>query len=254
VFYRKRILKVIVAFLLLKLMWCCPSVLAEEKSFQQVRVVEPFIELRTGPGEGYPVFHATEAGEWLQLLLRKTNWLRVRDSRGREGWVRVADIRLTVNADNQLVTFDDPQFDVFSSRRWEAGVMAGDFDGATLMQVYGGYWWTEYWSTEAAISQITGNSSEITLLNASLLHQPFPAWRVSPYFTLGAGTAVIRPKSTLVDVESRNEESVHFGVGARLYLSDRYFVRLEYKDYVVFTDRDQNEEAQEWKIGLSVFF
>ena len=45
-----------------------------------------------------------------------------------------------------------------------------------------------------------------------------------------------------------------FGLGARFYINDRYFLRMEVKDYKIFTDRETNEEATEWKIGLSVFF
>ncbi len=40
----------------------------------------------------------------------------------------------------------------------------------------------------------------------------------------------------------------------RAYVARRFIVRGEYKEYVVFTDRDANEEAIEWKIGFAFFF
>lgn len=252
--YRKRRSLLSFTFLALCLWLFGASAFAQSLTGQKVKVLEPYLELRTGPGEGFPVFHTAETGEWLQLLYRKTTWVRVKDTRGHEGWASVDAIRKTVDANGQAVVFKEPRFEDFNSRRWELGALGGDFDGASVGSFYGGYWWTEYLSTEVGLSQILGNFSEIRMINADLVHQPFPTWRVSPFFALGAGSAFIRPKSTLVDVENRNEDSVHFGVGVRFYVSDRYFVRAEYKEYVVFTDRDQNEEAQEWKIGLSVFF
>lgn len=252
--YRKRKPGIPLIFLGLFLWISATSAFAQSLTGQKVKVLEPFVELRTGPGEGYPVFHTTEAGELLELMYRKTSWVRVRDGRGREGWASVDAIRKTMDSEGLGVAFKEPRFEDFNSRRWELGALGGDFDGASVGSFYGGYWWTEYLSTELGFSQILGNFSEIRMINADLVHQPFPTWRVSPFFALGAGTAYIRPKSSLVDVENRNEDSVHFGLGVRFYVSDRYFVRAEYKEYVVFTDRDQNEEAQEWKIGLSVFF
>jgi hypothetical protein len=31
-------------------------------------------------------------------------------------------------------------------------------------------------------------------------------------------------------------------------------LRAEYKSYVVFTSRDENEEVEEWKVGFAFFF
>lgn len=243
-----------IALLLWLLLAVGGEALADAMQQPRVRVVEPFIELRSGPGEGYPVYHVSESGETLYLLLRKTNWVRVRDAEGREGWARVADLRRTVDGEGRTVDLAEPGIADFRARRWEAGVMGGDFDGATTMQVHGGYWWTQNFASEAGVSRILGDFSEITLLTIDAQYQPFPAWTVAPYVILGLGRAQIRPESTLVAAEKRNEDTLQFGLGARYYFSSRYFLRLEYKDYTFFTDRDENEEAQEWKIGLSVFF
>jgi len=40
----------------------------------------------------------------------------------------------------------------------------------------------------------------------------------------------------------------------RAYMARRFIVRGEVKEYVVFTDRDENEEDVEWKIGFAFFF
>lgn len=220
----------------------------------QVQVAEPFTQWRSGPGSMYPVIHSSERGEWLTLHKRKTSWIQVTDDEGREGWVHVDDILLTKDGRGRKVQLQAPRFDDFRTRRWEAGLMMGEFDSTAVNAAYAGYWLTEQLSAEFWASQILGNASEIRMANINLLHQPFSNWRVSPFFTLGFGHIFIKPKATLAQSDDRDDSTAHVGVGLRYYVTERYFLRMEVKDYKVFTKRESNEEATEWKIGLSVFF
>jgi SH3 domain-containing protein len=220
----------------------------------RVQVVKPFIEWRTGPATGYPVFHTSEKGEWLTLLKRKTSWLKVNDQKGREGWVHVSDVQNTLDATGEQVALSEPRFDDFESRRWEVGLLMGQFEEAASTAVYGGLMMTENLSAELWATQILGSASEIRMFNANIVHQPFPEWRVSPFVTLGVGHIFIEPKSTLAVPEDRDNSIGHAGLGVRAYIADNYFIRAEVKDYKIFTNRATNEEALEWKIGLSIFF
>lgn len=226
----------------------------EEPPQPQVQVAEPFVALRSGPGAMYPVIHTSERGEWLTLHIRKTTWIKVSDDKGREGWVHVNDIQRAKDGRGRLVQLDAPRFDDFKTRRWESGLMMGEFDSTAVNAAYAGYWLTEHISAELWGSQILGTASEIRMFNLNLLHQPFSNWRVSPFFTLGFGHMFIKPKATLAQSEDRDDSTANVGLGLRYYVSDRYFLRMEVKDYKVFTSRESNEEATEWKLGLSVFF
>lgn len=220
---------------------------------QMAQVTQAYLELRSGPADVYPVIHSLEKGEWLTLLRRKTNWMEVRDDKGREGWVHVDDILLTRDATGDTVAISSPKFDDYTTRRWESGLMMGEYDSEAVNAAYVGYWMTENLSAELWGSQVLGNTGELRLLALNLTHQPFPSWRYSPYFTVGMGQAFIKPKATLLQPENTREGFANVGIGMRLYVSDRFFVRAEVKDYTVFTE-ELNEEATEWKIGLSVFF
>lgn len=226
----------------------------DDEPLPQVQVAEPYVEWHTGPAAAYPVVRVSEKGEWLTLIRRKTDWFRVRDDRGREGWVHVDDILLTRDGTGEMVSLSEPRFDDFSSRRWEGGLMMGEFDNAPVTAAYAGYWMTENLSLELWGSQALGSASEILMVSGNLVHQPFPTWRVSPFFTLGYGQIFIRPKATLAATENRNDPVANAGLGLRFYVTDRYFLRAEVKDYKTFTDRETNEEATEWKLGLSIFF
>ena len=144
-----------------------------------------------------------------------------------------------------------PVFHTSEKGEW---LMMGEFDGAAVTAGYGGFWMTRNLSAELWASQILGSASEIRMVNANLVHQPFPHWRVSPFFTLGVGHIWVDPKATLAQPEERDNSIGHAGLGIRAYITDRYFIRAEVKDYKVFTTRSTNEEATEWKIGLSIFF
>lgn len=233
--------------------WWWPFDGAEHQE-PRVQIVEAFINWRTGPAQGYPVFHVSEKGEWLTVLKRKTDWIKVRDIDAREGWIHIDDFIQTKDETERLVSITEPRFDDFNTRRWEGGFAFGEFDSTALNSGYIGYWFTENIATELWGTQILGNASEIRLFSLNALLQPFPNLRVSPFFTLGAGVLYVDPKATLVQTNDREEETLLAGIGLRYYMTERYFLRMEVKDYKVFTDRDTDEEATEWKIGLSVFF
>ena len=72
--------------------------------------------------------------------------------------------------------------------------------------------------------------------------------------SLGGGIINTEPKGTIVATTDRTDNIAHVGIGIRAYLTRRFVFRAEYKTYVVFTSRDDNEEPTEWKAGFSFFF
>ncbi|RPI63204.1 MAG: SH3 domain-containing protein, partial [Lysobacterales bacterium] len=74
---------------------------AAERQLREVTIADPFIELHTGPGGGYPVFFVAERGEEIALIRRRTEWFLVRVARGQEGWVHFEQLATTLNPDGQ---------------------------------------------------------------------------------------------------------------------------------------------------------
>ncbi len=217
-------------------------------------VADPYLEMHTGPGRGYPIFHVVDRGETVQIIMQRTDWFLVRDAGGDEGWVDRAQMQLTLKPDGSPVEFQQASKDDFTNARWEAGILAGDFEGANIISLYGGYSLTPQVSVEAWGSQILGNASNSWMASVNVVHEPWPDWRVSPFFTLGAGVIRTEPKSTIVQGDDRTDQIGHAGAGFRIYTTRRFVLRAEYKSYVVFTSRDDNEEAEEWKVGFAFFF
>jgi uncharacterized protein YgiM (DUF1202 family) len=225
-----------------------------ERQYREVVIDDPYIELHTGPGRGYPIFHVAERGEQIALLKRRTEWFKVQVERGQEGWVHREQLLTTLSLDGE--PFDVPGLGLgdYADRRWEVGVLYGDFGGANAISTYGAFSFTPNLSAELWISQVLGRFSDSTLASINVVHLMYPDWRASPYFTLGAGSINTEPKATLVATADRTDSLAHAGFGVRTYLTRRFVFRAEYKTYVVFTSRDDNEEIREWKAGFSFFF
>lgn len=219
-----------------------------------VEIADPYIEMHTGPGRGFPIFHVADRGETIEVKTRRTDWFKVRTERGIEGWASAEQLSLTLQLDGSPTEIDDPDRGDFIERRREFGIQLGDFDGANIMTVYGAYLFTDNMSLELRASDITGDFSSGWMLNANLLHQPFPTWYVSPFFALGTGVLKIEPKATLVQAEDRTDQEAHVSFGLRSHLGRRFLLRAEYTSYVVFTKRDSNEELDAWTAGFSFFF
>jgi uncharacterized protein YgiM (DUF1202 family) len=236
------------------LLYCRAGLVLAEEPYLSVRVAEPYIELHTGPGRGYPVFYVVDRGELLGVLAQRTDWFRVRTSEGKEGWVKRDALELTLTPEGEMTHFADADMGDFSRRRWEAGVMAGDFEGADVMSVYAAYAVTPNFSAELSASQVFGDFSDALVASVNLVAQPFPEWRVSPFFSLGSGFIYTDPNVTLVDENDRTEPIGNVGVGLRCYLTRRFLLRAEYRNYVIFQNKDDNQETDGWQAGFAFFF
>lgn len=225
-----------------------------DEDFREVQIADPFIELRSGPGRGYPIFHVVDRGEWIKVTKRKTAWFKVATRHGDNGWVHMTQLLLTLTPEGKRTAVKDANQGDFVQRRGEIGVLSGNFSGAQVITMYAGYALSKNVSSELSFSQALGNISSKTIFNIRLLHHAFPDWRVSPFFALGAGGIKTEPHTTLVQAEDRSDVLAHAGVGIKAHLTQYLMLRAEYNRFVVFSSDDYNEELKEWKIGLAFFY
>jgi hypothetical protein len=220
----------------------------------EVVVADPFIELHTGPGRGYPVFHVVDRGGAIEILKRRTDWFKVRTEDHREGWVHRKQMVHTLQPTGEVTAFDDGSRESFTDHRWEAGVLAGDFGGASVISVYGAYSFNSSLSVELGASHVLGEFSNSYMATAGVTHVFVPEWRASPFVTLGTGVINTKPQASLGQADDRTDQVGYAGGGVRVYLTRRFMFRAEYRSYVLFTSRDDNEEIDEWKAGFAFFF
>jgi hypothetical protein len=236
------------------LLLCLAGVATARAEGLEVIVADPYLELHTGPGRGFPIVHVVERGAMVRVLKRRTDWFRVRDADGREGWVHRSQMAETLVPAGTRLELDDPAREDFGAHRREIGLLVGDFEGSNVITAYGAYAFNGHLSGELAVSQLLGNFSDGLMATLGVTHVPRPDWRIQPFFSIGTGYINIQPKGTQVQTPERTDQLAYVGGGVRAYLARRFIIRAEYKEYVVFTDRDENEEAIEWKIGFAFFF
>jgi hypothetical protein len=230
------------------------SQVGDAREHLQVFVTQPYLELHTGAGRGYPVFYAVPRDESVDILFRRTDWFKVRTERGVEGWASQRDMLKTVLADGSPFIFDLGDRSGFTSHRFEMGMFAGQYGGATLVSGYGSFSFNSQLAAELSVGQFLGKFSNGVTGDIGLTHVLMPEARLSPFLMLGTGLVHITPKATLVQPDNRNEQTAYVGGGVRFYLTRRFFLRGEYKAHMVFTKRNENQAVDEWKLGFAFFF
>lgn len=230
------------------------SFAGQARTLPRVKVTEPFIQIYTGPGIGYPVLLDLERGSWLGIRRQRADWYEVITEQGQAGWVRHDELAKTVTADNEPVKLYATDQADFKLREWELGALWGEAGSSSMFTLSGGYALNENLAAEISGSQMIGSLSTSELLNINLIAQPFPEWRVSPYFTLGTGRIRTRTNSTLVQEKDRDDRTSTAGVGLRVYLTRSFFLRAEYKELVIYTSTNDYEELEIWSIGVGSFF
>ena len=224
------------------------------REYLQLFVAQPYLELHTGPGRGYPVFHVVPRDGSVDVLFRRTDWFKVRTEHGVEGWASQRDMQQMVLADGSPFRFSVGDRAGFGAHRYEAGLFAGAYGGANYVSGYASLSFNSQLALEAALGQFLGRFSNGVTADVGLTHVIVPEARWSPFLTLGVGEVHIEPKATLVQAANRTEQTAYVGGGVRYYLTRRFFVRGEYKAHYVFTKRNQNQEADEWKLGFAFFY
>ncbi len=239
---------------LLILLLICSAAAFGKDSAREVVVADPFLEMHTGAGVGYPVFHVVARSEQIEVLKERTGWYLVRERQGREGWVNEQQLLATLEKDGGDIKLDVPTLANLATRRFEGALMLGDFGGASLISLSGDYGLTEHLSVGLSIGHALGNISNAELATVQVTHTMFPEWRVSPYLSLGTGMIHTSPHTTQVQEVDSTDQLSFVGAGLRIYVSRRFMARAEYHANYTYTSRNENEETPEWKAGFAFFF
>ncbi len=220
----------------------------------QVSIDDAFINVYSGPGRGYPIFHVVEREEIITLLKSRTEWIKIKTKRGIVGWIKREDMQFTLALDGSKPEFPDSKQVDYLVDRFEMGAAYGDFAGADSLTMNLGYRFTKNLSAEVRYAENTGQFSDSQIVAGGLLFQPFPELRASPFFGVGGGNIKIFPSSTLVQTEDREDTVLQASLGTYVHITGRFFLRVEYTNHYILTSRNTNDEVNEWKVGFNVFF
>lgn len=220
----------------------------------RVEIADPYIELHTGPGRGYPVFHVAERHEWIQIELRHTDWFRVRTEKGKVGWVHRDQLATTLTEAGERKTFREVVLDDYLHRRLEMGAAYGHFKSDPMLKAWISYNMTDTLAAEATVGQVQGVFSGTDFWHVNLLVEPWSDWRLGPFLGIGVGRLMNAPNASLVGATRVSANMADATVGLRYHISERFVARVDYTMYTSFISDSKTDQYRAITGGLSFFF
>jgi len=215
-------------------------------------VTQPYLEMHSGPGRGFPVVYVVGRDELVTVLYSRTEWYKVRAPHGQEGWVRRADLALTTLASGEPAPI--PPYPDFSTHHWEVGAGYGVYNRQNLVTAYGDYSITDSIDAEFVVEQALGTLDNRYIASFGLRHTFVPEWKwFSPTAGIGTAYQYIEDKVPPAPLDKSNQMA-YASLGARGFITRRFMWRADWRHYVVFNNLNVYEELEEWKLGFAVFF
>lgn len=221
---------------------------------EKLQVTDPYIELRTGPGRGYPVFFVAGRAEWIEIVLRHTDWFKVRAANGSEGWVHRAQLETTLTEAGATKAFRDVLLDDYLQRKLELGGAWGQFKSEPMLKVWGAYRFADALSIEGTIGQVQGVFSGTEFWHVNVNVEPWSDRRLSPFFGVGLGKFKNIPNASLVGAFTTNANLANAAIGLRYYIAERFVARLDYSIYTAFVSDIDSAEYKAVTAGIAFFF
>ena len=245
--------------LLLAVFATVPGALAAEPSVAmdpagRLEVTDPYLEMHTGPGRGYPVFFVVTRGQGVWITLRHTDWYKVVNDHGIEGWVERSQLDTTLTAAGVQKPFRDLMLDDYLHRTVQLGAAWGEFKSEPLLKIWTSYRMSETLSLEATLGQVQGVFSGTTIWHLNIISEPWSDQRISPFFGLGMGKFNNLPNQSLVGALPTKAQLANATVGVRYYLTDRFMLRADYSMYTAFVSDQRSLEYRAASAGVSFFF
>jgi uncharacterized protein YraI len=225
-----------------------------EGKFQKAEVAEPFLEIHTGPGAGYPIFYVAEKGEEILLLKRRTDWYKVRLSNRKEGWVYRGEIEKTLLAQGRKKNVFERFYDDHIAGRLNMGLGVGSFGGDSSLYVRADYDMIEIIKAEAGAVFVSGDFGSTQIYSGGIVIVPYRGRWISFSGTMGAGVVKSTPSGLLIDATRDTSPEAHAGIGISIRLVRNLFLDGDFRNFTVFTSSDSTREFQEYSLGLSFQF
>ncbi len=241
----------LVALLLAGTAPAAPPAAADEDRLQ---VAEPYLELHTGPGRGYPVAYVVERRQWVVIELRRTDWFRVRAEGGQVGWVQRPQLEATLTEAGDSKTFRDILLCDYLARRVEFSGSWGQFQRDPMLRLALQVRLADPLAAEFGIGQVQGRFSGTDFWHLSLVSEPWSDRRVSPFFSVGLGRFNNLPNSSLVDAVPVKSKLALATLGLRWHISERFTARLDWSLYTAFVSDSRSVEYRSVTAGLGFFF
>lgn len=220
-----------------------------------LEVIDPYLEMHTGAGRGYPIFHTIEQGDRVEVIARRANWYFVRDHRQREGWVKQESLGRTMAKSGMPAALPDTRHGDFLQSQMRVGFTLGQQEEAETTSATFGYRLASWMGIEAEAGQIFGESIDGYSYGASVIVEPINRWEAAPFIAYGMGKQVWEKKQKLqVGSQKKHHNDYEYtGLGMNYYVGFNFVVRAEWRAMKVI-GRNDTVSNTAWRLGFSSFF
>ncbi|HEY3495682.1 MAG TPA: SH3 domain-containing protein [Polyangiaceae bacterium] len=221
------------------------------------RVVVAETELRAGPGVSYRVIHRARRGDAFLIEPRETSgyWLEVLLPDGRTAYVLGDTVEpVAVNQEDADAPGKPGLFAPPALEDANAGLalMGGVFEGDGFTEARPAWVIAPAIAFEPYIGLALQADSRRILYGGAFALNVAPDWAIAPFMLLGMGGMEENPKEENIRQE-RSWFHARVGGGFLVSLRFRLLVRLEFSDFVLFTE-DRYRNVQSYTGGLGSYF
>jgi len=221
---------------------------------ERLQVTDPYIELHTGPGRGYPIFYVVERKGWVEIESRHTDWYKVHADNGKVGWVDRRQLESTLTESGGQKSFRDIVLEDYLHRRVEAGASWGHFSGSPMLKLWAAYNLNDMVAVELSGGQVQGLYSGTTFWGVDIIAEPWADRRLAPFFGIGLGKIDNAPNASLVSALSNSAKMANATVGLRYHVTDRLVARVDWTEYTAFISSGRTDQYHALAAGLAFFF
>ena len=226
-----------------------------EVKLVSLTVIDTYLELHTGPGRGYPIFHVIEKGQQVTVLKRRSNWYYVSDRRQREGWVKQQGLARTIAPTGLPAALPDIQHGDFLAQKARVGFALGQQEKADTATLMAGFRLLSFAGIEAEYGQIFDTQYDGISYGVNVFIEPIKSWAFTPFISKGIGKQdwKIKDKSAVGPSHSIHTDYEFTGIGINYYIGLNFVVRGEYRK-VYFSSNNDSVSNAAWRLGFSSFF
>ena len=227
----------------------------------ELKVIDTYLELHSGPGRGYPIFHVIEQGHTIKVHTRRTNWFYVSDHRNRQGWVKQEALARTLAPTGLPAALPDTQHGDFLAQQGRVGFSIGRQEKAETATLMAGFRLLKWAGIEVEYGEVFGKLIDGISYGGNLIVEPFQLfeysgnWSFTPFLSKGLGKQEwsYKSKGQIGTTGIPINEYEFTGIDINYYIGYSFVVRGEYRKMYIEGENDKLSNSA-WRLGFSSFF
>jgi hypothetical protein len=220
----------------------------------QIDIGEAFIDLRTGPGDDFPVVQVAGRHDVLTVLIRHAGWVKVRTARGFEGWAPKGVIDAADPKHTLARTWRDTVDELLSSGRSDFGLAWGRYNGRSQESVFYAVRAPSGLGGEAVLGEGSGVASGLSFWRTSLLIQPWEWHGFVPGIGAGIGRSYALTGATTSAVALAGQTQAVIQAQLRYSVRQDWLVTLDWTDQSRYRTPAEGKQFQTLSLGVAFAF